>query len=191
MLLPLGILASSGAPLASYELITSTVLSSSAASVTFSSLGTTAAAYKHLQIRYTARSNRAVAYPDTVSMQINGDTNVSNYRWHLIGGDSGSVSAYNGQLNPAGAFIGAAAGGTSTANAFAANIIDILDFSSSKNKTIRTLGGSSASTGYNNEVRLYSSLWLSTAAITSLVITINSSNTLVAGSRFSLYGLRG
>lgn len=191
MLLPLGILASSGGLLADYELISTTVLASAVTSVTFSNLATAAAGYKHLQIRYTARSSRAVPYPDAVSMQINGDTNVSNYRWHLIGGDSGSVSAYNGQLSPAGLFIGAAAGGTSTGNAFAANIVDILDFSSSKNKTVKAFGGSSASTGYNNEVRLYSSIWMSTAAITSLVINVNTANNFAVGSRFSLYGLRG
>jgi len=183
--------AGGGGAAGDYELISTTVLGSNTASVTFSGLGTSAAAYKHLQLRYTARSSRSVSYPDTVSIQLNGDTTVGNYKWHLVGGDSANVASYNGQLNPAGLFAGAAAGGSSNASAFAANIVDILDFAStSKNKTMRAFGGSSASTGFDNEVRLYSSLWMSTAAVTSIVIAINSANNLTTGSRFSLYGLK-
>lgn len=193
MLIPFGILAASGgAAPGAFELISTTVLSSAQSSVTFSGLGTSAAAYKHLQIRYTARSSRAVSYPDSVGLQVNGDTTVANYKWHLVGGDSANVASYNGSLSPAGLFVGAAAGGSSNTNAFAANIVDILDFASTnKNKTVRTLGGSSASTGFDNEIRLYSSLWLSTSAITSLVIALTSGNNFVTGSRFSLYGSKG
>lgn len=176
-----------------YELISTTVLSSSAACVTFAGLDTSAAAYKHLQIRYTARCSSAVAYPITVNAQLNDDSTVGNYKWHLIGGDSTAVASYNGQLTPAGLFTGAAAGGSANASAFSANIVDFLDFAStSKNKTMRSLGGSSASsTAINNEIRLYSSLWMSTAAITSIALTLTDSSNFVTGSRFSLYGLKG
>lgn len=183
-------IAGSNGQTSDFELISSQLLTSAQASVTFNNLQNYSQ-YRHLQLRYTARSSRSVSYPDTVSIQLNGDTAVGNYRWHLVGGDSSAVASYNGQLNPAGLFAGAAAGGSSNASAFAANIVDILDFAStSKNKTMRAFGGSSASTGFDNEVRLYSSLWMSTAATTSLTIAINSSNNFATGSRFSLYGVK-
>lgn len=182
----LGILAASGAgAVGSYELISSTVLTSSAASVTFSNLGTSAAAYKHLQIRYTARDSNAANYVETFSIRFNGDTG-SNYSRHSLRGNGSSVFS-NAGTNQTLIEIGHIAGNSLGSGIFAAGVIDILDFTAAKNKTVRSLTGG-ASTG--QEVALWSGSWMSTAAVTSILLESYGAS-FITGSRFSLYGLRG
>ena len=163
---------------ADYELISTTVLGSSAASVTFSGLGTSAAAYKHLQIRVAATP---VAAGVTMWVQFNGDT-ASNYNHHFLVGQGGIVYSGNG-ATANGTLIGGIAGWT---NSYAmASIMDILDFSNtSKNKTTRALSGQAS-----GEVELCSGLWRSTAAVTSATVYFGGTN-IATGSRFSLYGLK-
>ena len=195
-LIPLGFGAASGAggapTSAAYELITTTVLGSDTTSVTFSGLGTSAAAYKHLQIRATARTNTASSSGNAIAMRLNGDSG-ANYAFHILNGASdggGAVQSYAGSSQTS-FFMGSHTGASSTASAFAGNVIDILDFAStSKNKTARGLAGHANAS--LSRIRLYSGLWMSTAAVTSITLydeTVGS-NSFVTGSRFSLYGLK-
>lgn len=180
----LGILAASGAATpGSYELITSTVLTSTASSVTFSSLGTSAAAYKHLQLRMVVRSTSS----GNVSLRFNSDTG-ANYAFHRLTGDSSFTVASYGLSSRT--FINMPEA-TTTTNIFAPIVTDILDFSNSnKNKTIRALGGN-MDTG-TQRINFYSGAWFSTAAITSLTLSdFTSGSSFTAGSRFSLYGIKG
>jgi len=188
VLLPLGILASSGgAAPADYELITTTVLSSSQSSVTFSSLGTAAAAYKHLQVRVVGRSDNGTVYEE-MHVRVNGDTG-NNYVRHSLQGDGSSVSSAAG-TPPTNMEIGSMLGNTATSGAFGTAIFEILDFSSTvKNKTFRSMSGR-VNSGQNN-VNLRSGLWLSTSAITSITVDKVFGTNWVAGSRFSIYGLKG
>lgn len=173
--------AGGGGAAADYELISTTVLGSSAASVTFSGLGTSAAAYKHLQIRIVAHIDTA-GNGDTF-MRMNGDTG-SNYAWHQLYGDGTSAGSY-GIASRTSGYIGTTPGNTVGTSNFSAYVIDILDFAStSKNTTLRSFNG------VTYQVQLASAAWLSTAAVTSLNITSGSAN-FVTGSRFSLYGLKG
>jgi hypothetical protein len=171
-----------------YELIESVILGTATTSVSFSSLGTFSSTYKHLQIRYTARTD-ASFNAESMLMRLNSDTG-TNYVSHDLNGGSGTVisSAYTG-LTYARA-IGLATANSASANNFGAGVTDILDaYSTSKNKTVRSLSGELAA-GEEN-IRLGSSAWLSTSSITTILIdSINGTN-LVAGSRFSLYGIRG
>jgi len=177
--------AGGGGAAADYELISTTVLGSSAASVTFSGLGTSAAAYKHLQVRYVARDNRGISGPNNVTARLNGDTG-SNYSHHRLYGDGSTVSSF-ASSSVTSFMAGAISSNNDTANAFGATVMDILDFSStSKNKTIRLLSGVS-STG--SVIQMSSGAWYSTAAMTSLEI-IATSGSFITGSRFSLYGLK-
>jgi len=184
-LIPLGFWAASGAgggAAADYELISTTVLGSTTATVTFSGLGTSAAAYKHLQLRVAVRSNRAGQNNDGLMMRFNGDTG-SNYRWHALEGNGSTVTSYeSGSSTSIGGYY--ATGATSTTNQFGVMVADLLDFSSaSKNKTMRMLGG-------QNGLSLNSGAWFSTAAVTSIDIFSLTGNSWVTGSRFSLYGLK-
>jgi hypothetical protein len=148
--------------------------------VTFSGLGTSAAAYKHLQLRITGQ--RATSSGNTLSMQLNGDTG-SNYTFHRLEGNGSSVysNAGTGRTNMA---VGQIVGSDMQ---FTAYVCDILDFANtSKNTVIRAL------TGYagGNNVGLYSGAWLNTAAVTSINLFDESGTNLSTGSRFSLYGLK-
>ena len=172
-----------GGAAADYELISTTVLGSSAATVSFSGLGTSAAAYKHLQVRLTGRTTRAVSEDGAVKLELNGDTG-ANYRSHFLVGTGSSVVSYDASIVELGSFSGNSAG----ANQFTAQVVDLLDFSStSKNKTLRFLSGNA---GSFNSVRLHSAAWFSTAAVTSIDFKATSGS-WATGSRFSLYGLKG
>ncbi len=167
------------------ELISTTLLSSTTSSVTFSSIAST---YKHLQIRATARSN----YNATLggfAIRFNSDTG-SNYTYHILDGDTVQASSFGGSSQTNG-LVTLITGNTATANAFGAAICDVLDYASTtKNKTVRTLGGR-VSTYQNSNIRLGSSLWLSTSAITSITLFDHIGGSFVSGSRFSLYGIKG
>ena len=77
---------------------------------------------------------------------------------------------------------------SSTANVFGAIVTDILDpFETTKNKTVRSLNGMNAAW---SSVELRSGAWLSTTAVSSIVIKPLVGSNLVTGSRFSLYGLK-
>jgi hypothetical protein len=76
---------------------------------------------------------------------------------------------------------------TNLSNQYGAYITDILDFgSTTKNKTIKSLGGYASTGPY---IMIRSGAYLSTSAVTS--ITITGAGGFLAGSRFSLYGIKG
>jgi len=170
--------AGGGGAAADYELISTTVLSSSAASVTFSGLGTSAAAYKHLQIRAVVRASG-----NSIFSRYNSDSTSGNYRSHGLQGNGSSVLfedyTYARDKGMIGGFMGL------DATIPFALISDILDFqNTSKYKTARTLSG--RATG---GVALDSHVWMSTAAITSVTVLTGAASFTV-GDRFSLYGLK-
>jgi hypothetical protein len=185
MLIPFGTLAASGAaPAGAYELISTTVLGSTESSVTFSSLGDYASTYKHLQIRAVTRSSGSVS--ESVYFRFNGDTG-SNYSWHGLNGSGSGASSFG---YPDFSLMGLSLqpGSNSPSNSFAFCTIDILDaYSTTKNKTARSLAGF---TGANNFIRLYSSSWRNTSALTSITILPEASS-FATGSRFSIYGIKG
>jgi hypothetical protein len=170
-----------------FELLETQVLTSSAASVTFSSLSTYAADYQHLQIRLTARTDRG-DLGDALNVRFNG-VSTSSYAWHYLNGNGSSVSSAASasatfMLGPL------TTASSSAANLFGAGVIDILDFAStSKNTTMRSLNGMAVPTV--NQIRLSSGFYNNTGAVTSVGLTPNAGSNFVTGSRFSLYGIRG
>jgi hypothetical protein len=169
--------------LGSFDLLETTTLTSSASSVTFSGLGAYSD-YKHLQIRAVTRNDGAFTGGSIVAT-INGNTSAT-YSDHRLRGDGTSVTSagFTSQTN---AVLGDSAGGNNGANQFAAHVIDILDFSSnSKNSTFRSLTGLAADS--RTIISLSSGLFINTNAVTS--IELADSGNLVAGSRFSLYGVK-
>jgi hypothetical protein len=179
------------APTGNYDLLQTEILTGSQASVTFSSLGDYATDYQHLQLRISARGNRATFAQDTLRIYLNGDTTLSNYNVHdLTGGGSAVSSGYSANQN----FFIRVDGSQSATNAFGAAIVDFLDpFESGvKNKTVRALSGHSspdAGGASGKHIMLSSLLWRNTNALTSIRID-SLDSVLVANSRFSLYGLR-
>ena len=181
MLIPFGVLSAAGAGVVggAYELIATEILTTSEASITFSNLGDYSSIYKHLQIRCV--SNGTSSHRNR--LRLNGDT-ASNYATHLLFGTGSSVLSDGAGSQTQIALV---AGGN-TANQFAAGVIDILDaYSTTKNKTVRSLGGSSGTT---DEIILSSGVRINTESITSVNIRPDAGD-YIAGSRFSLYGIKG
>ena len=186
MLIPLGILASSGALPGDYELIETQILGTSQASVTFSNLANFSTTYKHLQLRYAARTTEAVNSVISNFSRLNADSG-SNYNGHFLLGNGSSVSSGTTGTTT-GALTGIVTSSNNAANVFGAGVIDLLDTYATKNKTFRALSGS---TGTNqNRIDLHSGLWMNTTSVTSWNIRPEAGS-YVTGSRFSLYGIRG
>jgi hypothetical protein len=187
MLIPLGFLAGSGGGVdTDFELIeTSIVSGSSTGSIVFSNLGDFASTYKHLQLRGAAKTNNASNF-DLIRVRFNGDTG-NNYARHALLGN-GSTASSGGVATTS--FVNFATAGNTTANVFGGFVFDVLDaYSTSKNKTTRALAGVAPST--DAEIRLSSGLWMNTGSITSLTVSPEFGSLLIAGSRFSLYGIKG
>lgn len=180
-LIPLGVLAASAAQPAggSYDLLETITVGTAVASVEFTNLNATyGSTYKHLQVRIVALSGQA----NWASIRLNGDATAANYRAHSLIGNGSTVSsaAWNGSTN--GASIQILAGSTTPAS----SVIDILDaFSTSKNKTLRSLTG-----WIGNDLALTSGLYINTAAITEIRFRHDSS-TFSSGTRISIYGIKG
>jgi hypothetical protein len=187
MSLILGILDSGAAAGAanSYESIaTTTVGSGGVATVTFSSIPAT---YTHLQIRWIARDNLAGDGSDSI-IRFNSDSG-SNYSWHQLIGDGSTAAAYS-STSQTSARAGSITGATAGANVFAATVLDILDYAdTNKYKTLRNLAGFD-SNGVGN-IALNSALWMSTSAITSIVIAPRVGVLFSQYSQFALYGIKG
>jgi hypothetical protein len=184
----LGIFSAAGAggAVSDYELISTTILGSNQATVVFSGLSAYSSTYKHLQLRYTARTNRD-AVETQIYLQTNSNTSATYFIHRLEGNGSSVVSSGGGSSNPS---IGLVTTANSTANSFGAGIVEILDaYSTTKNKTIRILNGA---TGLSpNYINLLSYSIANTAAISTLTVNDIVSSGIVTGSRFSLYGIKG
>jgi hypothetical protein len=187
----LGIFSAAGAGGAAvssdYELISTQVLGSATPSVTFD-VSSFASTYKHLQIRFTGRTATS-QYAQEFTLRFNGVSS-NSYSWHFLRGDGSSVASTGGSTQNA-MFVGQFSSALSAANNYGSGVVDILDaYSTTKNKTVRGLSGITDS-GLTR-ITFYSGLFQSTAATSSLTIySQNFSDNINAGSRFSLYGIKG
>ena len=164
-----------------YTLISSNVLASSAASVTFSAIPST---YTDLVVRASTRSSVAGG----VFMQINGDTS-SLYSITRLRGD-GATTSSGLTSNATNLYFGLDVYDTSTANTFTSQEIYIPNYTVAQNRAISNFlvqENNAASTNTNIDVE--SGLYRSTTAITSLTI-LKTSNNFVSGSSFYLYGIK-
>ena len=172
---------------ATYELIQTQILTTTESSIVFSNLGNFSTTYKHLQLRFSGRTNGS--YTETaLRSRFNADAG-NNYVKHFLLGDGSTVSSalFEG-TSSSNALTGLVSGSLATTNSFFAGYVDLLDFASTtKNKTTRALSGG---TGGVNRIDLHSGLWMNTNAVTSWTLFIGSGS-FIAGSRFSLYGIRG
>ncbi len=184
MLIPLGFLAASSSSAGSFDLLETTVLTGSQASVEFTNLTSKyASTYQHLQIRAVARGTGTGA-SDYIGIRLNGDTG-TNYAWHQIYGNGSTVGSGAATSTTRG-LVAEIAGSGQTANSFGGAVIDILDpFETTKNKTMRGLSGNPTTA-----VNLWSSFWNNTAGVTSITLVEYDGASLASGSRLSLYGLK-
>lgn len=157
------------------DILAEEVLTSSQASVTFSSLDTLAAGYQHLQIRTVAKSATKV----WGELRVNGDSG-ANYSRHELRGNGSSVTSY------ANASYSRYRYGVHS-NVWGASVIDLLDpFETTKNKTFRAFSGWVGADG----VQLTSGAWYNTTAISSITLFLDNADLYQIGSRFTLIGLK-
>jgi hypothetical protein len=188
----LGIFSAAGAggvaAVPAYELISTTILGSTQSEVTFSNLGDWSSTYKHLQVRATFRSTHA-ANDVPVNIRLNGVTGAS-YSYHLIyASGTGTASSFGAGSNTSFYLGNFSTGSTSTANVFGTSVIDLLDaYSTTKNKTLRARSGVYSNS--NVTIGINSGALYSTSAVSSLTI-FPDTRSWAAGSRFSIYGVKG
>lgn len=167
-----------------FESIATTTLSTSTATIAFSSIPET---YKHLQVRYLARTDRA-AFEDIVLVRFNSDTG-SNYSRHYLYGD-GASSGSGGAASQTYILTDGCTGASTTASVFGCGVLDVFDYANTnKYKTLRGL------TAYDRNggglIVANSGNWRSTSAITAITITSFNSANFVQYSSFALYGVKG
>ena len=160
-----------------YTLISSNVLSSSAASVTFSAIPST---YTDLVVRASIRSDRAAELDDWLSIQFGG----SGFSQTTLQGNGATASSSRGNTNGMSYFIPAA---TATTNTFSSLELYVPNYAGSTQKPSSTFNAleTNATTAY---LTVLAGLRTSTSAISSISFTPYWSN-LVAGSSFYLYGI--
>jgi len=165
--------------MATYTLINSNVLASSAASVTFSAIPAT---YTDLVIRH---STRATTSNLSLFMKINGAT--TGLSVTLLGADGGSAFSYRSPAEYPGEWFGYKSTSGDTANTFGSGELYIPSYTVSQNKPF-----SSVSASENNSTTAYmaaaAKLWSNTAAITSIEL-YGQTGDLASGSSFYLYGI--
>ena len=185
----LGILASSmAAAKDSYESIaTVSVGAGGTSSVDFTSIPNT---YTHLQLRYIAQTNRGTYGIAEYELRFNNST--TDYNYHPFYGDGSSVASLSYSFSSG--LRGDGEIGTSTGGTFGGGVLDILDYANTnKNKTVRWLGGvdiNGTIAGYGGRVGLFSGLWRSTSAITSIKLVPYTGSLFTQYSHFALYGIK-
>ena len=164
-----------------YELISSNILTASAASVTFSSIPAT---YTDLVLRISARSDQA-STTSGLKIVFNG-TNTGSFT-QLQGDGAGAYSA-NSTGN---AFqrIGTIDGNTATSNTFSSQEVYIPNYAGSTVKPFSTFSvqENNISTAY---IDAFANLQNETQAITSIVASTVAVANFVSGSSFYLYGIK-
>ena len=166
-----------------FEWIASASGTGSSNTITFSSIPQT---YKHLQIRMLASNTNTGTGWSGLLVRFNSDSG-SNYTRHYLSGQGSAASAGAGTSQTS-AFIDNVVSRAGNTNNLAATIIDLHDYvSTSKNTTLRGIGG--IDLNGSGVVNLVSNLWLNTSAVNSISL-IAEQNSWTTTSSFALYGIK-
>jgi hypothetical protein len=162
------------------------LLSSTASSITFSSIPQT---YTHLQIYGSLKSNRST-YVDDLGIRFNGDS-ASNYSFRRMYGVGSSTAQGDNNTSAASMNLCQIAGGTvNNSNGFGGIVLEIVDYSSTvKTKSVKSFSG------YEDNgqgiVQLASGNWRnSNTGISSITLIPLFGTLFSANSEVSLYGIK-
>ena len=168
-----------------YTLISSNVLTSSAASVTFSAIPST---YTDLVLRISARSTRA-ATSNNLDLRINADSSALYSYTYLYG--TGTTATSSRSSADTSLFVSTMNAANSTANTFTSAEIYIPSYTASQNKPLGSFGSFENNSATVNELDANAHLYRSTSAITSLTLYSGlGSFNFDTGSSFYLYGIK-
>jgi hypothetical protein len=169
---------------ATYTLISSNVLTSSQASVTFSAIPAT---YTDLVLKYSARSDASSIY-DFLQLRINGLSTTIYSDTVMYGNDGVSFSTRGTNVAQLYAPRFGVDGNTATSNTFSNGEIYIPSYTASQNKPIGMFAAQE-----NNSTDAYiaaaAGLIRETGAITSIGLTLITGPNFLSGSSFYLYGI--
>lgn len=167
-----------------YTLISSNTLTSSAASVTFSSIPAT---YTDLVLKYMARATTG-GVNEPFDVQFNSDTG-NNYSNTTLRGSGSAATSFRISANSAVRISQGTNGSLSTSSTFTNGELYIPSYNASQYKCL-----SLYSALENNATEAYLSavagLWSSNSAISSIKVFPSSSGTFDTGSSFYLYGIK-
>ena len=165
-----------------YTLISSNVLSSSAASVTFSAIPST---YTDLVIRWSVRSTNASEF-ENIIIEFNDDTATNYSRTSLSG--SGSAASSNRASSATTWNQAITNGANSTASTFGSGEVYIPNYTSTANKA-GSFFGVQETNATAATIRANAYLYQNSTAITKIKLSSANSENFVSGSSFYLYGI--
>jgi len=169
----------------SYDFIATNNVATATSSITFSSIPQT---YQHLQLRYVGRNGRSSDTAGHLGLQIN--SSYTTYLGAMYYSSGASPAGLDGTPGGSTGYQLFATGASANASAYGTGIVDFLNYASTTQlKTARVIhaspSGSSESLVGTSVMTL-----TNTAAITSISITGIDGANIIAGSKFSLYGLK-
>lgn len=153
-----------------YTALATITLSSSASSVTFSSIPST---YRDLILVLTPKTTN----DRELGLQFNSDTS-AHYSFVQAGGDGSATFSNSSSTRTYARIVQTEAGDQRS------GIVQIMDYSATdKHKNVLTRGNA------DGEVKMVVSRWPSTSAVTTMVVMNNAAESFLVGSTFSLYGI--
>ena len=191
--IPLGILAAAGGSAPAMDLISTVTLTGGASDIGFnvSSLSTT---YQHLQVRLFIRGNSNQVFTgNRAGLRINGSTTNYGRNPYFFSGYGSTNGFFEVDSATNLASIGHYSSWFNGGPEYGAIILDILDPFEAKAKTFRSLSGDYQLQGTDNGTRrigLYHSRFNLTTSISTINLIETGGYGFVAGSRFSLYGIK-
>ena len=171
--------------MATYTLISSNVLTTATASVTFSSIPAT---YTDLVVRWSARSAQANA-TTRININLNGVSGTSySFTKLQATGTSASSANISGFDKWWGEYVSA---NNATSNTFGSGELYLPNYLSTVNKPASFFSVAENNTTANGDwyVSALASLATITSAITSVALTLNTADNFMTGSSFYLYGI--
>lgn len=166
-----------------YELINKTILTSSQASIDFTSIPST---YTDLLVKISMRSTEAsgTAQSTGFNMSINGSTADRSAR--ILNAFAGTtVESYTSTSTA----IGTIPGDAVTSNTFNNSEVYIPNYAGSNNKSFSVDSVTENNSSTNNNLRFTAGLWSQTTAISSLGFTSGAGD-FASGTSIYLYGIK-
>ena len=162
--------------------ISTVTLSSTAATISFTAIPQI---YTDLLIKLSSRTNRSSGVDDDVFITFNGASTTYAYRY--LRGNGTTTASGNGANRYAAI---ANSNGGASANTFANADIYIPNYAATVNaKTLSSISVNGSNTTENYLV-LMGNRWTTTSAITSIDLTSGTSNSFVAHTTATLYGIK-
>jgi hypothetical protein len=169
---------------ATYELIASNTLTTTAASITFSSIPAT---YTDLVLRVSARTDRAGTNQE-MRLRFNGSSS-ADYSNTLLQGNAGAASSERQSSQVYIARIRQVTSTDATANTFGSIEIYIPSYLSNTNKPLSSFGADENNTENDPFVGVNAGLWSDTSAINQIDLILPADD-FISGSSFFLYGIK-